>query len=237
MRYRVALVLAAAACGDGAGEVCGVDEMCKQLASWELFEDIATQRPAPGVHRYDLPTPLFSDYTVKDRFVRVPDGTTASWSADGALDLPVGSVLVKTFSYLADRRDPAGDRQLVETRLLVHGEAGWYGASYVYGDDPSDAKLAIAGGLVDASWIHDDGMPRENPNYAVPNQNQCKNCHAEHDDIVTPIGPKARHVDPDQLQQMIDAGVLVDAPPREQWPHVFDALDPPAGTLDERARA
>ena len=235
-RLLLAALLAACGGGGASDETCAIDgKMCKKLSSWQLFDDIATQTPAANVIGYDLATPLFSDYTVKDRFVRVPDGATATWQADEALDLPVGSVLVKTFSYLHDRRDPAAGRTLLETRVLVHGETGWHGSSYVYNGNTGDAELAIAGDLIDAEWTHDDGAARTNT-YVVPNQNQCKLCHAEHDDVVTPVGPKVRHLQPDRVQDMIDRGVLADAPPRDQWPRAIVATDPASGTLDERAR-
>ena len=234
---RALVAVALVACGGTEDEVCAIDgKLCSRLSSWGLFDDIATQKPAPGVHPYELTTPLFSDYTVKDRFVRLPEGTTATWSSDSALDLPVGSVLVKTFSYLEDRRDPAAGRTLLETRVLVHGETGWHGGSYIYGDDTSDAKLAIAGGILAEEWTHDDGSAKTN-NYVVPNQNQCKLCHAEHDEIVTPVGPKVRHLQPDNVQALVDTGALVGAPPRDQWPRAIVASDPASGTLDERARA
>lgn len=218
MRGALAVALLVA-CGDGTDEVCDVDgKMCEHLSSWQLFVDIESQKPAPDVIAYDLNTPLFSDYAVKNRFVRVPAGMAATWSDGGPFELPVGSVLVKTFSYDAH----------LETRLLVHGSDGWHGAAYIYDDDGQDATLAIAGGLP---------MPADNPNYAVPNQNQCKNCHAEHDDVVAPLGPKARHVQPERLQALVDAGVLVGAPPATQWPAPVAAFDAATGSLDDRARA
>ena len=235
-----ALAAPLAACGGSPDETCEIDgAMCKHLSSWNLFADIGAQQPADGVIPYDLNTPLFSDYASKDRFIRLPDGQQAHWTADGVIDLPIGSALVKTFSYLHDRRDPSAGRRLIETRVLVRGESGWHGTSYVYGNSTDDAELAIAGAVVDVSWIHDDGSQRTN-SYNVPNQNQCKNCHAEHDSIVTPIGPKARHVQPERLQAMIDAGELADAPPADQWPTPIVALDyqghAPTGSLDDRAR-
>src|SRR5262245_40916900 len=67
---RLAL-LALIGCGGSGDEVCAIDgKLCGHLSSWQLFDDIATQTPAPGVYPYDLTTPLFSDYTTKDRFVR-----------------------------------------------------------------------------------------------------------------------------------------------------------------------
>jgi uncharacterized repeat protein (TIGR03806 family) len=235
--FAVALV----GCGDNVSdESCAIDgAMCKHLSSWNLFDDIAAQQPAAGVIPYDLNTPLFSDYATKDRFIRLPEGQQAHWTADGVIDLPVGSVLVKTFSYLHDRRDASLGKDLIETRVLVHGESGWHGSSYLYGDSRDDAQLAIAGAIVDTSWIHDDGSQRTN-SYVVPNQNQCKNCHAEHDSVLTPLGPKARHVQPERLQALVDAGALADAPPADQWPTPIVSLDyaghTPTGTLDQRAR-
>ena len=75
-----------AACGGSDDETCALDgKMCSRLSSWQLFDDIASQTPAPGVLPYDLTTPLFSDYTTKDRFIRLPQGATATWSADDPL--------------------------------------------------------------------------------------------------------------------------------------------------------
>lgn len=210
-----------AACGSPDDETCAIDgPMCKHLSSWNLFDDIATQKPAAGVIPYDLNTPLFSDYATKDRFVRLPDGTSATWNDNDAFEFPVGTLIIKTFSY-PDKR--------LETRVLIHGETGWHGGSYVYGDSKDDAVLAIAGAQIQTT----------NPanNYFVPNQNQCKNCHAEHNDVVTPVGPKARNVQPDRLQALIDAGALTGAPPREMWPHAVNAFDPSTGSLEDRARA
>ena len=234
---RLAVLILVAACGGSEDETCAIDgKMCGHLSSWELFDDIASQTPAAGVLPYDLTTPLFSDYATKERFVRLPAGASATWSPDDPLGLPVGSVLVKTFSYLHDRRDPSQGRRLIETRVLVHGETGWHGTAYTYGTSTDDAKLAIAGALVETSWIHDDGAERTNT-YVVPNQNQCKLCHEEHDEVVTPVGPKVRNLQPDRVQAMIDAGALADAPPRDQWPRAVNAFDAASGSLDERARA
>jgi uncharacterized repeat protein (TIGR03806 family) len=202
--------------------------MCHKLSYYGFFADIARQEPADGVTPYALETPLFSDYTTKRRFFVLPPGTSASWSDDDAFDLPTGSVLVKTFAY--------GERKL-ETRLLIHGSDGWHGSSYVYDGDGSDATLAAAGTVLPSTLTDAQGASRTN-DYVVPNQNQCKNCHAEHDDVVSPLGPKARHLNlGDQLQAMVDHGQLTGAPGADQWPKDPAALDPSTGSLDQRARA
>lgn len=240
------LILAIVVVGCGDNEVCDpAGPMCKRLSSYAFFDDVAQQIPAPGVMPYDVNTALFSDYTTKDRFLYLPPGTAATWSDNDAFALPVGAVLIKTFSYDHDRRDPSLGRRLLETRLLIHGAEDWHGASYIYDADGEDATLKIAGGEIAATWIHDDGAARTNQ-YIVPNQNQCKNCHAEHDNLLTPLGPKARHLNragpagsgiADQLQSLIDHGELSGAPAPATWPRLAVATDPASGSLDQRARA
>src|SRR5262249_19674298 len=151
--------------------------------------------------------------------------------------------LAKTFSYLHDRRDPSQGQRLIETRLLVHGGDGWSGAAYVYDDEGTDASLQIAGDEIEASWIHDDGTMRTN-HYIVPNANQCKECHEEQDNRTPPLGVKARHLNRpgsdgsgNQLQSLVDIGVLDDAPGPASWPRAANAMDPATGSLDQRARA
>lgn len=225
---RLALVALLAACGGEAADVC--DPFCTKLSALGVLED-------PATIPYTINTPLFSDYTAKDRALWLPPGTQLTWHDTAAFGMPTGAMLIKTFSYPHDRRDPAAGARPLETRILLRQDTGWVGAAYLYDGDGTDATLALAGATVDASWIHDDGSTRTN-RYAVPNKNQCKNCHAESDDAIEALGPKARHLHTgDQLQQLIDRGVLVGAPAPETWPRAPVASDPSTGTLDERARA
>lgn len=245
----LAAVVAACGGGDGTGdEVCAIPDgdgpavlgdgpMCTHLSSYRLFTDIATQTVAAGVVPYDLNTALFSDYTEKQRWIWLPPGTAMQWDDVESFALPVGAYIIKTFSYLDDRRQPSGPRRLLETRILVHRATGWEGAAYVHDPETGDALVTSAAKTIDASWIHDDGETLTNA-YVVPSKNQCKNCHNEHDEVMTPIGPKARHLNRDgQLEAMVAAGTLDGAPADPaSWPKapVFD--DPSTGTLEERAR-
>lgn len=249
---RALLLCALAACGgddDGAPETCvmpagdgpGFDlegGLCQKLSTYRLFDDLTAQAPAAGVVPYDLNTALFSDYTTKDRFLVIPAGEAMQWQDVDALDMPVGTMIVKTFAYLADRREPDGARDLLETRLLLHRSTGWDAVAYIWNDDDTDAELALAGGTIHAAWIHDDGEPREN-DWVVPNKNQCKNCHGEHDEVITPLGPKARHVNRDgQLEAWVEDGMLSGAPDdATTWPKLPAFDDEATGTVDERARA
>lgn len=110
------LVATVAACGDNV--TCGTTgALCSRLSYFGFFDDVAAQVAAPNVIPFDVNTPLFSDYATKYRYLYLPPGTAATWRDLDALELPTGAVLIKTFSYLRDRRDPSLGRELVETRL------------------------------------------------------------------------------------------------------------------------
>ena len=68
---------------------------------------------------YELNTPLFSDFALKDRAIWMPEGLSATVSSDGGLDFPVGTVILKSFLFPADFRSPGDDLALIETRVLL----------------------------------------------------------------------------------------------------------------------
>lgn len=215
----------------------------KLLSAYGLFADGAAQLPADRVVPYDLQVPLFTDYAVKYRFAYVPDGLTATYDDTEAFVFPVGSVLVKTFAYPADLRETEKDVRLVETRLLIHQDAGWQAWAYVWNEDQTDAVLKVAGKVTPIDFIDMQGDTRS-IQYIVPNKNQCKGCHS-YERAVTPIGPKARSLNKDfayaggaenQLAYWTRAGFLAGAPDPADAPLV-PAIDDASAPLDLRARA
>ena len=217
----------------------------EKLSQYKLFEgDPAAQVPAAGVIPYDLNSALFSDYAEKFRFVKLPAGTHATYRDADPFEFPVGTVIAKTFAYPRDARDPSKGRRLIETRILKREPDGWVGLPYVWNAAQTEATLDVAGDTVNVSWIHTDGRARTN-NYIIPNVNQCKGCHKS-GEAMTPIGPKARHLNRDfayregtenQLAHWTRLGALADAPPPDRAPRLATWDDPKSGTLDARARA
>jgi len=104
---------------------------------------------------------------------------------------PIGSVLIKTFAYL-NNNGPL-EAELLETRLLINTNDGWKAISYVWSEDQTDAKRAIAGATIPTKFVNSSGEII-NIRYRAPNQNQCKECH-QLKKVMTPIGPKARNMD------------------------------------------
>jgi uncharacterized repeat protein (TIGR03806 family) len=221
------------------------EEPPEKLSSYGLFAGSgSSQEPTAGVVPYDLNTPLFSDYAVKYRFVKLPAGTSAKYNDTGVFDFPIGTIIVKTFGYLNDYTDPAKGRRLIETRLLIHKPEGWIGLPYIWNDEQTEATLEVAGGTCKVSWIHSDGKERS-ISYIIPNTNQCLGCH-ENNKVLQPIGPKARNLNrlftykdgaKNQLDYWGEIGYLKDAPPASQAPRLPVWNESATGTVEERAMA
>jgi parallel beta-helix repeat protein len=218
----------------------------KKLSGFGLFKgDGRTQEPVDGVVPYDLNTPLFSDYTSKHRFVRVPTGLTVAYRPTEAFDFPVGSLIAKTFAMPHDLTQPAKGERLIETRIIERKDGGWYGFLYLWNKEQTEAILALGGSRVDVAWIHSDGTQRTN-NYIVPTASQCKSCHVAKEKTFLPLGPKARNLNKDfayhsgtenQLTHWERAGILKGSPPPSAAPRVPRFDNPSSGSVDQRARA
>ena len=161
----------------------------KKLSDYELFEDAIAQIPNKNVYPYILHSALFSDYADKHRFVYVPRGKKAKFVPNEVYDFPVGSALVKTFSYPQALN---GSRMLLETRLLLNQESGWMAHTYVWNKDQTEAYLKVTGHTHEEMMYFVDGE-KKYIDYRVPNQNQCKECHLK-SGVIMPIGPKSRNL-------------------------------------------
>lgn len=235
---RIAAALAAAllcASGVTAVPMPGVNQAVidsdatpQKLSAFGLFHFNDPKQPLARIG-YTLRAPLFSDYADKHRFVSIPAGRKARVLADGVIDFPVGTVLVKSFGWGA-----VNEGRPVETRLLIRRAAGWTALPYIWDADGKDATLALGGRRVPISFKSPDGMAHT-IRYAVPNKNQCKECHSLNGGIV-PIGPKARNfiVDPAASAALI--GLFFEDPTalKPVMP-VWD--DPESGSVAARARA
>ena len=94
-------------------------ELPEKLSALELFiGPLAEHRPAAHVFSYDLRTPLFSDYTLKYRFIKLPCKAAMLYRGDDeTIDFPVGTIISKTFAYPYDQRNPEAGRKLLEAML------------------------------------------------------------------------------------------------------------------------
>lgn len=130
-----------------------------RLSETGCVDRAAPTRFSAGVLPYDVRAPFYSDDADKRRGLALPDGAKITVGADGDLDLPNGSVTIKTF-------ERAG--RPIETRLFVrHADGEWAGYSYAWLADGSDALLLEGSARRDAG-----GGP-----WHFPSRAECLRCH------------------------------------------------------------
>lgn len=228
-----------------------------RLSAWGVFvREGDHYLLGQGVEPYDINSALFSDYAAKLRAVYMPPGTRARYAPDGPFELPVGSIVMKTFYYpqvdghaIPARTnttiDPANLdanwHRVIETRLLVRQPHGWDALPYVW--DGDDAFLRVTGDLQPIR-LNLDGNLIDLP-YVVPTRNECAGCHATNHDTraIHPIGLQARHLNGpysggsgNQLEAWQASSRLAGLPELATVPRAADWQDA-AEPIEARARA
>ena len=133
------------------------------LSETGCFDPADPTQVAQGVIPYDVNTALWSDGAGKRRWLAIPDGTQIDVQPDGDWGFPVGTVLIKEFSYNGNP---------FETRLFVrHDDGEWAGYAYEWNASLTDANLVAADGL--AKQI--DGQL----DWSYPSRAQCMQCHSQ----------------------------------------------------------
>lgn len=226
---------------DGMGPPASAYESAPQnLTEWNLFVDAREHSPGPRTVPYTVISPLFSDYAAKRRFVFLPEGKQIGYEPENMWRFPVGSVLVKTFSYPFDMRAPEKGERLLETRLLVFTEAGLKPHTYVWNEDQTEAIRKVSGTAFATSWLNEVGEAVAN-RYSVPNTNQCYECHGEGKEADA-LGLRTRQLDlgegsENQVDRFAALGLLDRTPePRAERERLVDPFSA-AASISERARS
>ena len=142
------------------------------------FTDFEAMTAKEALIPYSVINPLWSDGSTKKRWFAIPNNGShdipqeqMTFSANGNWDFPVGSVFVKHFSYKGTH---------IETRFLVRGEdSEWYGLSYKWREDQSDADL-LEDGLITNLKIKSG----ETIQWQFPSRTQCFQCHTENAGVI-----------------------------------------------------
>ncbi|MDX1948254.1 MAG: PQQ-dependent sugar dehydrogenase [Pirellulaceae bacterium] len=162
----------------------------RKLSETGLFASTKDHAPAKGVIPYSVNAPLYSDGAEKSRFLALPGDSQIEFDdvvyphgagyADVGWRFPDGAVLVKTFSL--------GDRRL-ETRILQYrkmpgnddeyGAQYWFGYTYVWNDEQTDAELLGPAGLDREVAVKDAAAPggERRQKWHFPSRAECTLCH------------------------------------------------------------
>jgi len=163
----------------------------ENLSQYNFFQgELKNLDPVYGVIPYELISSLFTDYSIKNRFLWMPDGVSADYvSSSSVFDFPVGTILIKNFSY--DDVLPEMISKNIETRLMIKKESGWIFADYIWNEDQTEALFSLDGSVVDISWLQ-NGEER-NISYRIPSASECLTCHKISDGAI-PNGVKPRNI-------------------------------------------
>lgn len=196
--------------------------------------------PTADFHLYELSSTLFTDHAEKQRLVFVPENTRLEAVDNNLVNFPEGTILVKTFYYFIDKRQPSLGKKIQETRLLVKKNDGWQVATYRWNEAQSDAQLLTVGYSQPVNWLDENGVGHA-ITYAIPSNNACVTCHNQSGKVM-PIGPKVqnwnravvRNSDTlNQLTHLSNLGILNTVNPSDY----FSLPDYSSISLDEITRA
>ena len=229
---------------DGLSPIANSTEMSPTLSDYRIFQgEPAALVPSADYHLYELSTELFTDYAEKQRLIKIPGGSTITSNGDGLPDFPDGTILVKTFYYYNDKRDPAKGKKIIETRLEIKTGANWSVGTYYWNEAQSDAQLITTGINKTINWIDEEGNGQV-ISYHIPSNRECSTCHHAAGKIV-PIGPKLRNLNItvernreniNQLRYFYNVGLLGSGVNPESISKLPGWLDQ-SHSLDQRARA
>lgn len=217
-----------------------VAEFLPTLSQLNLYNgNLSDLTISPYAFKYELITPLFTDYAIKQRFIALPEGETLTFDGDGLPLFPDNTVIAKTFYYNNNETDLSQGKKILETRLLIKINDVWETGDYKWNDTQTEAVLDNDGSVVPVTWIDAQGETNS-INYEIPSTANCITCHSSND-VITPIGPKLRTMNYNinginQLQSFINNGYL-EGLTDPITVNTLPKWDDTNYTLEERARA
>ena len=153
------------------------------LSATGAFSNLSNLTPAPGVLPFTVNAPLWSDAASKQRWIAVPNNGApygaderVTFRANAEWDYPVGTVTIKHFELTNSDASGSAVRRL-ETRFMVKArDATWYGITYRWRPDGSDADL-LPDGLTETVAVTTPGGGTRQQTWTYPSRSDCLQCH------------------------------------------------------------
>jgi hypothetical protein len=178
----------------------GVPDPNPLLSQIGAFENLTTLEPIAAAIPFE-PLQFWSDGATKQRWIFLPNdgahdqpGEQILFSESDNWTFPSGTVLMKHFELPTDETSPSITTRL-ETRFLVLGEDDdWYGLTYRWRGDQSDADLLPDGATGDYT-IELEGGGTRTQTWTFPSRTQCLACHNPGEG--GPAGPRTHQLNRD----------------------------------------
>jgi putative heme-binding domain-containing protein len=160
----------------------------RKLSETGLFADTVRQTPAPGVIPFSVNAEQWADFATAERWVALP-GNASIKEFDSPVPIPntyfsaqmhfpKDAVLAKTIALEMVRSKPETRRRL-ETQILLHDGREWYGYTYQWNDEQTDATLVGPAGAERTFTIPDSEAPggKRQQTWRFPSRAECLRCH------------------------------------------------------------
>ncbi len=190
----------------------------KLLSQTGLFTDTQTLIPAPGVVPYSINLPFWSDHADKQRWFKLPEGTsTIRFAESNNWTFPTGTIWIKHFEINQTRNDPRTAQRL-ETRLLVKTATSVYGVTYKWNAAGTEAELLPQASLEESFPVMEQNGLMRTQVWHYPSRPECMRCHTEQAGFAlgftTPQLNRPRSEDPaeNQIDFFSRRGYLTQAP-------------------------
>lgn len=164
------------------------------LSQMGVFDgSLSDLNPTNGVQLYEINSTLFTDYSHKQRLIRLPEGQSMRYNNTDLLPaFPNNTLIAKTFFYNLDERDPSLGKKIIETRILLKVNDTWLVGDYIWNEAQTEATYRETGSTEAISYIDQNGN-LQNVNYQIPSKQDCFTCHNNNNNTF-PIGPKLRNL-------------------------------------------
>jgi hypothetical protein len=155
-----------------------------KLSELGVYTNIGSKQLDTAMKYFEVNAALWSDGAGKKRWIVLKPGTHVIYNdTTDVFDYPDGAMFVKNF-YLDSVAGDTTTRRYWETRVLVNKQdsAGfdqWYGFSYKWRSDESDADYVGLQGLDTLFYFHPNGLskPQSYKKWFFPSEQACFDCH------------------------------------------------------------
>jgi len=147
------------------------------LTETGLFTSVKGHVVHPALIPYSVIAPLWGDNAFKERWIALPGADTRiDFTNHRGWNSPDGAVIVKSFG-LEFKEGDAGSRKWIETRLLTRERGEWFGSSYAWNDEQTEAFLVEGKGRDRDYLIQTPAGPRQQV-WHYPSRTECMVCHS-----------------------------------------------------------
>ncbi|MCI0700321.1 MAG: PQQ-dependent sugar dehydrogenase, partial [Planctomycetia bacterium] len=148
----------------------------KKLSEGGLFDSVKNHKLKSSVIPYSVNAPFWLDGAYKERYLALPPGSKIPYHRTRSWEFPDKTVFIKSFALEMTEGDPT-TRKWIETRFLTKQSGEWYGYSYIWNGDGTDATLVNAKGM-DVLFKVKTATGLRDQSWHYPGRAECMVCHS-----------------------------------------------------------